>query len=256
MNYYFNHFDNSDRIRSSQRKSMTPLCLNTTKTVQTVEEKFDSTGMFHYSKELSFQSQLLNTNEKHIQFRNHVIVCIFADANSPLLGLRNFVLPLRASNYHYDELKPIIFVGDQAFLEKEWKQICNFPMIYVLPGSPNNRSILRSVNIQFCDMCVIISSIMHETHDTNLIDKSPILCSLNIKAMGYDDNIGILGDRYPILPLDITSVHFNSKFYSTTHVPILTELSKYLVLYSFLLFSPIKKSGFYNFFKTLIHSPF
>lgn len=191
-----------------------------------VEEKFDSTGMFHYCSERSFEGQSINPNQKHIQFRNHVIVCVFADINSPLLGLRNFVLPLRASNYHFDELKTIILVGDPAFLEKEWKNICNFPNIYVLPGSPNDRSLLRAVNIQFCDMCVIISSILRETSDTHLIDKSSILCSLNIKAMGYDDNIGILGDRYPILPLDITSAHFNSKFYSTTHVPILTELSK------------------------------
>lgn len=187
------------------------------------EEKFDSTGMFHWVEEQCIEKNTIKSNKKHM-FASHVIVCIFADPNSPVLGLRNFVLPLRASNYHYDELKPIVFIGNFVFLEKEWKSISNFPKIYILPGSPNDRSVLRAVNIQFCDMCVIMSSIDHDTNDTHLIDKSSILCSLNIKAMGFDDNVSILGDSYHILPPGIN--HPNShKLTATSHVSMLTELS-------------------------------
>ena len=98
------------------------------------EEKFDSTGMFHWVKEQDIKANTIRPSKKHL-FANHVIVCIFADPNSPVLGLRNFVLPLRASNYYYDELKPIVFIGNLEFLEKEWKSISNFPKIFILPVS-------------------------------------------------------------------------------------------------------------------------
>jgi hypothetical protein len=97
-----------------------------------VNERFDSTGMFHLGDEQLFESCVLDSNKKH-SYTSHVIVCIFAEPNSPLIGLRNFVLPLRASNYYYDELKEIIFIGNKDFLFKEWKSICNFPKIKILP---------------------------------------------------------------------------------------------------------------------------
>ena len=29
---------------------------------------------------------------------NHVVLCLFAEPDSPLIGLRNLIMPLRASN--------------------------------------------------------------------------------------------------------------------------------------------------------------
>lgn len=63
---------------------------------------------------------------------NHVVVCLFADANSPLIGLRNLVMPLRASNFLSSELKHVIVVGDFEYIRKEWKSLTNFPKISVL----------------------------------------------------------------------------------------------------------------------------
>ena len=68
-------------------------------------------------------------------FSNHVVVCLFADANSPLVGLRNLVMPLRASNFHYNELKHIVIVSDKEYVKKEWRNLCNFPKITVLDVS-------------------------------------------------------------------------------------------------------------------------
>jgi potassium large conductance calcium-activated channel subfamily M alpha member 1 len=99
--------------------------------IEMIEEKFDTTGMFHWTEEQIIEECMLDSTQKH-EFSNHVIACIFADKNSPLIGLRNFVLPLRASNYFYEELKPIIFIGNKDFLSKEWKSIHNFPKVYVL----------------------------------------------------------------------------------------------------------------------------
>ena len=53
----------------------------------------------------------------------HVVVCIFGDVKSALIGLRNFVMPLRASNFHYHELKHIVFVGSLEYLKREWETL-------------------------------------------------------------------------------------------------------------------------------------
>jgi len=59
-------------------------------------------------------------------------------------------------------------------------------------GSPLNRANLRAVHINLCDMCVILSARNSIADDSNLVDKEAILCSLNIKAMTFDDTVGLL----------------------------------------------------------------
>jgi potassium large conductance calcium-activated channel subfamily M alpha protein 1 len=188
---------------------------------ENIKERFDSTGMFHLTDEVSFSDAILDSSTTYNKFHEHVIACIFAESNSPLIGLRNFVLPLRASNYHYDELRDIIFIGNKDFLFKEWKSICNFPKIKILPGSPYSRSLLRSANIQMCSMCVILSSIDRDSQDEHLIDKSAILCSLNIKAMHFGETTGLMGSKHNILPPGM-GIHFGSNV--DTQIPMLTEL--------------------------------
>ncbi len=65
----------------------------------------------------------------------HVVVCIFGAVKSALIGLRNLVMPLRASNFHYHELKPIVFVGSLEYLKREWETLHNFPKVSILPVS-------------------------------------------------------------------------------------------------------------------------
>lgn len=62
----------------------------------------------------------------------HVVVCLFADPDSPLIGLRNLVMPLRASNFHYHELKHVVIVGAVDYIRREWKMLQNLPKISVL----------------------------------------------------------------------------------------------------------------------------
>lgn len=68
----------------------------------------------------------------------HVVVCIFGDVTSALVGLRNLVMPLRASNFHYHELKPIVFVGSLEYLRREWETLHNFPKVSILPVSTHS----------------------------------------------------------------------------------------------------------------------
>ncbi|ETE63533.1 Calcium-activated potassium channel subunit alpha-1, partial [Ophiophagus hannah] len=59
-------------------------------------------------------------------------------------------------------------------------------------GTPLSRADLRAVNINLCDMCVILSANQNNIDDTSLQDKECILASLNIKSMQFDDSIGVL----------------------------------------------------------------
>lgn len=59
----------------------------------------------------------------------------------------------------------------------------------MLQGLPLNRSKLRAVNINHCDMCVILSARRNNSDDSNLVDKEAILCSLNVKAMAFDESV-------------------------------------------------------------------
>lgn len=142
--------------------------------------KYDSTGMFHWSSAKSLEecilvsyvvqsydvwqcgvvvTAILYTNmcvlmskiKIFFQDRNqaamtvlngHVVVCLFADPDSPLIGLRNLVMPLRASNFHYHELKHVVIVGAVDYIRREWKMLQNLPKISVLNVRVSSRRLL------------------------------------------------------------------------------------------------------------------
>lgn len=160
------------------------------------EMKYDSTGMFHWSPARNLEDCILDRNQAAMTVLNgHVVVCLFADPDSPLIGLRNLVMPLRASNFHYHELKHVVIVGSVEYIRREWKMLQNLPKISVLNGSPLSRADLRAVNVNLCDMCCILSAKVPSNDDPTLADKEAILASLNIKAMTFDDTIGVLSQR-------------------------------------------------------------
>ncbi|XP_052834506.1 calcium-activated potassium channel slowpoke isoform X7 [Octopus bimaculoides] len=195
--------------------------------------KFDSTGMFHWCPERCIEDVLMDRNQAALTVLcNHVVVCLFAEASSPLIGLRNLVMPLRASNFHYHELKHVVVVGDLEYLCREWKMLQNFPKISILPGSPLNRANLRAVNINLCDMCVVLSAKDKNLDDQHLVDKEAILCSLNIKAMTFDDSIGLIQASAPtgFLPPGFSPVGNQQHAprrgsLCGSNVPLITELA-------------------------------
>ncbi|XP_053306468.1 calcium-activated potassium channel subunit alpha-1 isoform X12 [Spea bombifrons] len=199
-------------------------------------KRYDSTGMFHWCPPKEMEKVLLTRSEAAMTvLSGHVVVCIFGDVTSALIGLRNFVMPLRASNFHYHELKPIVFVGSLEYLRREWETLHNFPKISILPGTPLSRADLRAVNINLCDMCVILSANQNNIDDTSLQDKECILASLNIKSMLFDDSIGVLqansqGFTPPGMDKsspDNSPVHGLARQASITtgaNIPIITEL--------------------------------
>ncbi|XP_023196629.1 calcium-activated potassium channel subunit alpha-1-like isoform X3 [Xiphophorus maculatus] len=173
-----------------------PLLIPGSEQIETIDEnikKYDSTGMFHWCPSKDIEKVILTRSEAAMTvLSGHVVVCIFGDVKSALIGLRNFVMPLRASNFHYHELKHIVFVGSLEYLKREWETLHNFPKVSILPGTPLSRADLRAVNINLCDMCVILSANQNNIDDASLQDKECILASLNIKSMQFDDSIGVL----------------------------------------------------------------
>ncbi|XP_076855986.1 calcium-activated potassium channel subunit alpha-1-like isoform X2 [Brachyhypopomus gauderio] len=178
------------------RDSMSSSPQNTRHPMEMMDDnvkRYDSTGMFHWCPAKDIEKAVLTRSEASMTvLSSHVVVCIFGDMKSAVVGLRNLVMPLRASNFHYHELKPIVFVGSLDFLKREWDTLSNFPKVSILPGSPLSRANLRAVNINLCDMCVIISANQNTVDDTSMQDKECILASLNIKSMQFDDTIGVL----------------------------------------------------------------
>ncbi|VDK87339.1 unnamed protein product [Onchocerca ochengi] len=202
-----------DDRRSYGRKNSLSLppegrTIDFTKDFEQQDMKYDSTGMFHWCPARTLEECVLDRNQAAMTVLNgHVVVCLFADRNSPLIGLRNFVMPLRASNFHYHELKHVVIVGD---------------------GSPLSRADLRAVNINLCDMCVIVSArIPNPNEDPTLADKEAILASLNIKAMQFDDTLGFYplrqtGGAVSPLGSPLSLQKKGARF--GTNVPMITEL--------------------------------
>nr|XP_019950376.1 PREDICTED: calcium-activated potassium channel subunit alpha-1-like isoform X14 [Paralichthys olivaceus] len=218
-------------------------------------KRYDSTGMFHWCPSKEIEKVILTRSEASMTvLSGHVVVCIFGDVTSALVGLRNLVMPLRASNFHYHELKPIVFVGSLDYLRREWETLHNFPKVSILPGTPLSRADLRAVNINLCDMCVILSANQNNIEDTSLQDKECILASLNIKSMQFDDSIGVLqansqGFTPPGMDRsspDSSPVHGFVRQASVTtgsNIPIITELAKPGKLLPLVSLNQEKKSG-------------
>uniref|UniRef100_A0A673J2T1 Calcium-activated potassium channel subunit alpha-1 n=1 Tax=Sinocyclocheilus rhinocerous TaxID=307959 RepID=A0A673J2T1_9TELE len=216
---------------------------------------YDSTGMFHWCPSKDIEKVILTRSEASMTvLSGHVVVCIFGDVTSALVGLRNLVMPLRASNFHYHELKPIVFVGSLDYLRREWETLHNFPKVSILPGTPLSRADLRAVNINLCDMCVILSANQNNIDDASLQDKECILATLNIKSMQFDDSIGVLqansqGFTPPGMDrssADNSPVHGLVRQASITtgsNIPIITELAKPGKLLPLVSFSQEKNSG-------------
>nr|KAF6374002.1 potassium calcium-activated channel subfamily U member 1 [Pipistrellus kuhlii] len=164
---------------------------------------FDSSGMFYWCKATHLEKVILKrTDKSKHEFRNHIVACIFGDAHSTLMGLQNFVMPLRASNYPRQELKDIVFIGSLEYLQREWRFLRNFPQIYILPGSALYTADLHAVNIEECSMCAVLSSSSMSPSQTS-VDAQIIMATLNIGSLRIS-----YSDPTPIDTENPSNIHF------------------------------------------------
>ena len=114
--------------------------------------------------------------------KDHVVLCVFADETSPLLGLHNFLLPLRSKYMPKDQLKPVVIVSNKRFIEREWPLIRKIPDIYIVIGSPLRWQNLEDANINECSVCIIVSMLScTKFNELAMSDKESILCSLSVQ---------------------------------------------------------------------------
>ena len=114
--------------------------------------------------------------------KDHIILCLFANGNSPLLGLHNFLKPLRSKHLPRDSIKPVVIVCEKAFIEKEWPILCQIPKVYLVEGSPLLWSNLRAARVTHCSVCVVLTMLGNlNGHERAIDDKETILCSLSIQ---------------------------------------------------------------------------
>ncbi|CAH8647106.1 unnamed protein product [Dicrocoelium dendriticum] len=151
--------------------------------------RLDITGMHHCCQTRSFEESRLGHSvcePRTKKLVNHILLCLLVDEDNPLIGLHSFVMPLRASHFHSDQLKPIVLLGHEEYLRREWPSLKNFPGVYCLPGSPLSRADLRAARIRYCSVCVILGTTSKtNTDDPYMLDKEAILCSLNIRGMHF-----------------------------------------------------------------------
>uniref|UniRef100_A0A673ZR23 BK channel n=1 Tax=Salmo trutta TaxID=8032 RepID=A0A673ZR23_SALTR len=143
---------------------------------QLEEVGLDSTGLFHWCppvplKDISLTRQSAST----LALQDHVVVCVFGDGGSSLLGLGDFMMPLRASSLTAPELRTVVFLGDPHYFSREWPNIQYFPNIYFLPGSPLCGADLRALKLERCAMVVVLSSLSSSIYvEPSMQDKETI----------------------------------------------------------------------------------
>ncbi|XP_062337499.1 calcium-activated potassium channel subunit alpha-1-like [Osmerus eperlanus] len=131
----------------------------------------DSTGMFHWCSPVSLEEvTLTRQSASALALQKHVVACVFGDRGSRRLGLRAFMMPLRASSLTSPELPTVIFLGDRDYFLREWPDIHYFPHIYFLPvrGSPMCLNDLRAAGVTRCARTVILNS-TGSTEDTQTL---------------------------------------------------------------------------------------
>ena len=82
---------------------------------------------------------------------------------------------------------------DAAKSSKNLSSKCKICKSYVISftvsyfqGSPLSRADLRAVNVNLCDMCVILSAKISNVDDPSMADKEAVLANLNINAMTFN----------------------------------------------------------------------
>lgn len=104
-------------------------------------------------------------------------------------------------------------------------------LFFTSQGSPFCRADLRAVNANLADMVVFLSpSTASKADDPKLADKESILASLNLKAMSFDDAVGMLSEsaRNAFAGLDFTEGHQVERRGSAfgCNIPIITEVGE------------------------------
>ena len=117
-----------------------------------------------------------------VDVKDHIILCVFGDGNSPLMGLHSFLKPLRSKRISQEAVKPVVIVSEKKYIEKEWAIIRSIPDVYIVVGSPLRWTNLKVARVADCSVCVLLTiPSRSQGHEQGINDKEAILCTLSIK---------------------------------------------------------------------------
>ena len=121
--------------------------------------------------------------DEDMPLNSHIVLCLFANEQSPIIGLKNFLEPLRSQSIPREQIKTVVIITNRVFLEKEWELINIFSDIYLVFGSPLSWALLTKARIETCSVCVILTAIVGSSGTEHAIDdKEAVLCSLSIQS--------------------------------------------------------------------------
>ncbi len=152
----------------------------------------DDQFLIHIDNPISFEEVVLNPssnvlttihNQPSHDFKDHIILCLFADDKSPPLWLFNFLKPLRSKHIPRKNLKPVVIVCQKSYIEKEWPILSCIPKIYLVLGEPLRWANLRVARVSHCSVCVILTAYPTSAagDEPAVDDKEAILCTLSIQ---------------------------------------------------------------------------
>ena len=182
-------------IELEKRRNKIPIIEVTADTPDEEEKGVDDQEKWklHLSKPVELEHTILNPHilslserKAHMgmeaELKDHIILCLFANSKSPLIGLHNFLKPLRSKHLPLESIKPVVIICEKKYIEKEWPVICDIPKVYLVVGSPLLWSNLSAAGATKCSVCVVLT-LLHTSsgHEQAIDDKEAILCSLSIQ---------------------------------------------------------------------------
>ena len=86
---------------------------------------------------------------------NHIVLCVFASADSTGIGLHNFLAPLASS------CDVVIVCNATNYLNQEMMYISQYPRVHIIKGSPLEWNSLLRAGVQQSRLCVILTAPRH-----------------------------------------------------------------------------------------------
>lgn len=201
-------------------------------------------GDFYLCSPQKLLKCVISTEHQTECLNDHIILCIFSDKKTSLIGLKNFLEPLRSTTIPEGELKELVIIADRDFIEKEWYEICSFPKIRVVFHQISINRVVHLIGIEKCSRCVILNSKSNFAdlqNDVYMVDKEIVIANLHFqsesrkkifrnrsKSVAQNSEPVVAGDNIPVVPRGKSLCNRRDTFvtrFNEIHIPIISKLA-------------------------------
>lgn len=149
------------------------------------ENSMRNKGDFYQCSPQKLLKCVISSGHQSECLNGHIVLCIFSDRKTSLIGLKNFLEPLRSTTIPEAELKELLIIADRDFIEKEWSEICCFPLLKVVFHQLSISRVVHLIAIEKCSRCVILNSKSKADdlqNDVYMVDKEIVIANLHFQA--------------------------------------------------------------------------